>query len=79
MARYYFHTHHGFAVLDPVGREMTNLEAAESEAMNDARRAAAREVKGLGTLSLSHRIEVTDALGAIVATVRLADAVRVTA
>ena len=33
--------------------------------------------EGLGTLSLSHRIEVTDDLGAIVATVLLADAVRV--
>jgi hypothetical protein len=77
MARYFFHTHHDFAVLDPVGREMINLDAAENEAMLDARRAAAREVKGLGTLSLSHRIEVTNALGAIVATIRLADAVRV--
>ena len=77
MARYFFNSHQDYATLDPVGREMVNLEAVQRRAMVDARRAAAEEVNGLGTLSLSHRIEVMDELGAIVATVRLAEAVRI--
>jgi hypothetical protein len=54
-----------------------NPAAAWRQAMSEARQAAAYEVNGLGTLSLSHRIEVMDAAGAIVTTVRLAEAVHV--
>ena len=77
MARYFFNSHHDFETRDTVGREMTSLDAACGQARTDARIAAASEVKDLGTLSLSHWIEITDGLGETVGTVRLADAVRV--
>ena len=77
MARYFFNSHHDFATFDMVGRELMNPDAARRQAMFEARHAAANEVNGLGTLSLSHRIEVIDASGSVVTTVRLADAVHV--
>ena len=75
--RYFFDSHHDFTTLDLTGRELMNLSSACRHAMCEARAAAAYEVSGLGTLSLSHRIDVLDALGSIVSTVSVADAVRV--
>lgn len=77
MTRYYFHTHHDIETLDVIGRELMSPDSARDHAVAEARAAAASEVRALGTLSLSHRIEVMDELGAIVTTVHLADAVRV--
>jgi hypothetical protein len=77
MARYFFNSHHDFATLDTVAREMIDQDAARQQALCEARHAAANEVYGVGTLSLSHRIEVTDASGAVVTTERLAEAVYV--
>jgi hypothetical protein len=77
MARYFFHTHHDVETLDAIGRELMSHESAWHHAVAEARAAAASEVKALGTLSLSHRIEVTDEQGTVVTTVLLADAVRV--
>jgi hypothetical protein len=77
MGRYFFNSHHDFETQDPVGRELKSLDAACGQARLDARNAAASEVKDLGTLSLSHRIEIKDETGETIGTVRLADAVRV--
>jgi hypothetical protein len=73
MARYFFHSHHEFLSEDLIGRELMSPQSARRHAMVDARKAAASEVKTLGTISMSHRIEVRDEAGAIV---DLADAVR---
>ena len=62
--RYFFNSYHDFATMDAVGREFTTPKAAWRQALSDARTAAACEVSALGTLSLSHRIEVMDNLGA---------------
>jgi hypothetical protein len=77
MARYFFNSHHDFMTVDAVGCDLLNPAAAWRHAMTEARAAAAYEVNCLGTLSLSHRIEVMDHLGAIVTTVHLAEAVHV--
>lgn len=76
--RYYFHLHNDVDVSDETGKELPDLDAARAHAVRLARfevsQAATREAR----IVLSHRIDVEDKKGAVLATVYFRDAVRVT-
>ena len=75
MPLYHFHLHNriGF-VPDEEGRELPDLKTARAEAVKAARALIADEVLH-GHLELGSRLDVTDAAGAILFTLRFGDAV----
>lgn len=75
MPRYFFHLYDDGVTLDPEGRELPTVEAAREEAIRTAREIAREEVAD-GHLGLNHRIEVTDAYDAPVATVKFKEAIK---
>ena len=75
MPRFFFHLYDDQVVLDPEGKELPTVEAARREAITTARHMACAEVHE-GHLGLNHRIEVTDANDAPIATVRFKDVVK---
>ena len=76
MPRFYFHLRNDLSVDDEEGVELPDLAAARDHAIYNARSIAAENVHA-GKLSLSHRIEIADERGTIVATVQFGDAVSV--
>jgi hypothetical protein len=74
--RFFFHIHDHEDVSDDVGLILSDIRAAEEEAIRGARDIIAEEVKH-GRLPLCERIEVADESGAIVATVRFCDAITI--
>jgi hypothetical protein len=73
--RFFFHLYDDMVVLDQEGKELPTAEAARKEAVRSARHLACAEVLD-GHLGLNHRIEVTDANDAPVATVTFKEAVK---
>ena len=76
MPRYFFHVHEEASAPDKDGLLCPTMVAALVEAYRTARAVAADQVLR-GRLHLSHRIDVADEGGAIVATVTFRDAVTV--
>jgi len=75
MPRFFFHLYDDTVALDEEGKELPTREAAREEAISSARHMASTEVLE-GHLGLNHRIEVTDANDAPVATVRFKDVIK---
>lgn len=78
MPHYFFHVHDTIDLLDDEGDECSSVEAALVYAILTARELAADEARS-GVINLNHRIEITDAAGAVVDVVLFRDAVRVLA
>ncbi|RAK58056.1 DUF6894 family protein [Phenylobacterium deserti] len=77
MARYYFHLHDYVDVPDPEGQDLPDLAAAIAHAVQQARGLAGELIKETGRVVLSHRIDIEDADGAVLHTLRLADALSI--
>lgn len=78
MARYYFHLRDGSDhILDPVGIELTDLEAAVVVALRAARDSLSNDIKG-GSLDLRYRIDVENEGGSVVHSLPFRDAFEVT-
>jgi hypothetical protein len=75
--RFFFHLYDDDEVLDLEGREFPDSDAAIAEAFREARHVAGFVVISDGTLSLSHRIEVADEHGAVLAAISFGEAVKV--
>jgi len=74
---YYFHLRDGTDVLlDPDGRVLPNLDAVVGTALNEARAIISADARG-GSISLRHRIDVEDELGAVVHSINFEDAVKI--
>ena len=76
MPRFYFHLYNDETALDPEGEEMPDAAAAMDSAECMARDMAAQSVRD-GRLTLSHRIEVTNADREVVGVVHFGDVVQV--
>jgi hypothetical protein len=77
MPRFYFHLHDDENVSDEGGKELADLDAARAHAVNMVRFEVSEASKRDGRIVLSHRIDVEDEHGAVLATVRFRDAVQV--
>jgi hypothetical protein len=78
MPRYFFSLFDVIQAVDQEGLELPDLKAAEATGLASARAVAAEHV-GRGRLTLSHRIEIADANGVVLKTIRFNDAVEVLA
>ena len=74
MPRYYFHLYNDLVARDEEGRNLSGLAEARDVAVREAREMMT-ETLAAGHLDLSHRIDVEDETGAVVATVTFKDAV----
>jgi hypothetical protein len=75
MARHFFHLYgRSGQTLDQLGREITDLAESRSRAIKAARAIIKADVDS-GIIDLTARIEVTDAVGAIVLTLAFSEAV----
>ncbi|HEX8262712.1 MAG TPA: hypothetical protein VF547_07550 [Allosphingosinicella sp.] len=77
MPRYFFHLYDDVVSLDEEGRDMPDLESARAAGVREARQMMVGTVAE-GRLDLSHRIDIADESGAVLATVAFRDAVTVT-
>lgn len=77
MAQYFFDLRNSLDVMDEEGRECDDLDAAKACAVAEARHVASDDVLG-GSLDTSHRIDVRDADGDVVASVSFGEAVAIT-
>jgi hypothetical protein len=75
MPRFFFHVYDDMVALDEEGQELPSSAAAMERAIQEARHMACHEVLK-GHLGLTHRIEVEDETGAVVATVEFKDAIQ---
>jgi hypothetical protein len=77
MPRFYFHLHNDEDVSDEGGKEMPDLEAALAHAMKMVRFEVSEGAIRDGRIVLSHRIDIEDGNGAVMATVYFRDAVNI--
>ena len=77
MPRYYFHLLNDIDAPDEEGVELPNLEAALKYARSNALFTAAEVIKDGGHLVRSHRIEIEDAQGTVLGTVRFEDVITI--
>lgn len=76
MSRYFFHLYNDIIAMDEEGRMLPDLAAARANAITEAREMMTETVAE-GRINFSHRIEVADHRGDIVATVLFEEAVTV--
>ena len=76
MPRYFFHLHNDLETRDEEGLELADVTAARGVAAHEARAMAAQSV-AQGQLHLDHSIEVTDASGATLFTLRFGEVVEI--
>lgn len=76
MPRFFFHIYDDGVARDDEGRVYPDLEAAKGEAIKGARELMCEELRK-GSLTLSHRIEVEDEDGNVVATIAFRELVRI--
>ena len=76
MPRYFFHLHNDLETRDEEGLELPDLAAARGVAEHEARAMAAQSFAN-GQLRLHHSIEVTDANGATLLTLRFGEVVEI--
>lgn len=77
MPRFYFHLLNDVDAPDTEGKEMPDLDAAREHARRNARFTAAETLKEHGHFVRSHRIQIEDAAGNVLATVHFGDVVTV--
>lgn len=58
MPRFFFHLYNAVTVHDDVGRELPSLEEAKAEATQACRGIMAEDVRTVGHITLSHRIDI---------------------
>jgi hypothetical protein len=75
--RYYFHLRNSVDVKDLEGSDLPTLEAAREHALDMARFECSEAAKRDGRIILSHRIDIEDATGAVLAAVTFGDAVQI--
>ena len=75
--RFFFHLYDDGEAPDLEGCDLPDLDAAIEDAFREARHLAGHLLISDGTLYLSHRIEISDETGAVLATIRFRDIVRV--
>ncbi len=78
MPKFYFHLHNGTLVPDESGKRLPDLEAARLYATEMARFEVAEAAMRDGRIVLSHRIDIGDEGGSVLATVHFGEAVEVT-
>jgi hypothetical protein len=76
MPRFFFHLHNDIDVSDEGGEELRNLEEAQAHAVRMARFEVSEGALRNGRIVLSHRIDIEDEMGAVLATVYFRDAVQ---
>lgn len=76
MQRYFFHLHNHLEVRDEEGKRLADLASVLAYAIDNARDIMMNNVR-YGEITLSHRIEIEDAQGRPVMTVRFRDALTV--
>lgn len=76
MPRYFFHLYNDLIVMDEEGQEFPDLDAARANGAKEAREMMVETVTE-GRINFSHRIDIADESGAVVASVSFGDAVRV--
>lgn len=76
MPRFYFHLYNDAVAMDDEGRILPDLDSARAAAVKEAREMMTESVLE-GHLTLSHRIDVADETGAVVATVSFRNAVEI--
>lgn len=76
MPRFYFHLYTDSTSCDDEGKEFPDLPAAWQQALTYARDMAAVTVRE-GYLNLSHRIDVADKAGEVLATLSFRDVVQI--
>jgi hypothetical protein len=74
MPRYFFDLYNDIEVRDDLGKELPDLASARENALVEAREMMTQAIED-GELNLNHRIEVRDAVGAVVHTLHFGDAV----
>ncbi|WP_166041289.1 hypothetical protein [Sphingosinicella sp. YJ22] len=77
MPRYFFHLHNDMDVTDHEGAELPSLEAARAYAVREARCLFGDAVTEKGRVVLAHRIDIEDAHGTVLDTVRFGDVVEI--
>lgn len=75
--RYRFHLYNNTETIDHEGRDFANFEAAQLEAIADARELMCADMKANGEINLNHWIELEDDEGGMVI-VSFRDAVSIT-
>jgi hypothetical protein len=76
VARYFFHLYNDADVMDDEGVDLPDLDAARANAVKEAREIMAETVAE-GRINFSHRIDIADESGAVLAAVTFAEAVRI--
>lgn len=77
MPRFHFHLHNDVDVPDDTGKALPDLDAARAYATRLARFEVAEAAKRDGRVVLSHRIDIEDEHGEVLATVRFGEAVQI--
>ena len=77
MPRFYFHLRNDVDAPDDEGVELANLEGAKAHAVQQARFSFGETAKEQGRVVLSHRIDIEDEQGVVMATVYFRDAVAI--
>ena len=75
--RYYFHLYNDIDVPDEEGKELPGLTAAREWAASQARILFGEMAKEQGRVVLSHRIDIEDSGGQVLATVSFGEVVNV--
>ena len=76
MPRYFFHLYNDEISMDDEGLELPDLEAARANGVKEAREMMV-ETLAEGRINLSHRIDIADESGTVVASVTFGEAVAI--
>ncbi|MET1111699.1 MAG: hypothetical protein ABWX67_09265 [Allosphingosinicella sp.] len=76
MPRYFFHLYNDIVAMDEEGADFPDLTAARANGVREAR-AMMLETVAEGRINLSHRIDIADETGAVLATITFGEAVKV--
>lgn len=77
MPTFYFHVRDDMDVADDEGAELRDVEAARDYATRSARALMCETMKENGRITLSHRIDIEDEQGGVVASVPFGEAIRI--
>lgn len=77
MPRFYLHLYNDVEVRDDEGVDLPDLESARLHATRQVLFTLAETVKERGRIVLSHRVDIEDGQGTVLATVRFGDVVEI--
>jgi hypothetical protein len=77
MRRYFFHLYNDVDAPDQEGMDYSDLDAAKRAAAENIRFTMAETIKEQGSIDMSHRVDIEDEQGAVLATVYFRDAVEI--